>query len=537
MYQTYVYGIYPHMDCVREEMVVLPTRRKGIRGPLLRFARGCAMMPSFWITLMVSFLCNLKDSTASDTPYDDLEYCGHDNSVRKIPPLADSLKDFDLSLSIEDVNMLQVQVFLRHGARTPISNLGAGLDPNNCWENYNETWDCNAASLIQPSIDRNDELLLKDKQTALFRKVYGDYGLGTLTVLKGTCAFGQLLDEGFDQQTKNGEILRDAYVCEGGGCLLNSNKIKDLEDASEDLWLTSDDVPRTIMSGQILTSALFDTKDTVEEGNINILEWRTGDASIEHMFDWHAGCPRVEELGYEWGYSEEYKALINSEEAMTLKDILINDWGVHKENWKENPTNADEVWRSWEFIFDCTVTTVCTGRELPSQPEPRTVYRLLDFVTLLRNGFLFFKSSIVPKIYFSPLLTRMRDFALNPTVNANGQHAPKFVLFSLHDSSLMSLLNVLASDGWNRKWTPYASMVVIEIMRISGKGYFRLIYNGKLLKPAGCKKDICSIDILESITSFVTDPKVSCIVVEGRDDAKICGGVRMLHIFLLQLTL
>ncbi len=477
------------------------------------------MMPSFWITLMASLLCNLKDSTASDTSYDDFDYCGHDNSARKIPPLADSLKDFNPSLSIEDdVNMLQVQVFLRHGARTPVSNLGAGYNPNNCWANYNETWDCNAITLIQPSIDPKNELLLKHKQTALFQKVYGDHGLGTETILKGSCQFGQLLDEGFDQQMKNGEILRDAYVCEGGGCLLNSNKIEDLEDISEDLWLMSDDVPRTIMSGQVLTSALFDTKDTAEEGIHNILEWRTGDASIERMFDWNGKCPRVEELKYEWGNSDEYKAQISSEEAKTLKDVLINDWGVPKETWKESSTNVKET---WEFIFDCAMTTVCTGRELPSQSEPRTVIGLLDFITSLENSFNFYEFGEIPKIYFSPLFTKMREFALKSIVNTNGQRAPKFALFSCHDSSLMSFLSVLVPDAWDRKWTPYASMVVIEIIRITGKDYFRLVYNGKVLKPAGCKKDICPIDILKSITSFVTDPKVSCIVVEGKEDEMI----------------
>ncbi len=499
-------------------MVEPPIRRKEIRGPLLRFARGRAMMP---ITLMVVlFLFNLKDSTASDTPH-DLDYCAHDNSVRKIPSLADSLKDFNPSLSVEDdVNMLQVQVFIRHGARTPEGSLSDGLDVNNCWANYNETWNCNATTLTQPALEKNNESVSNYKQhTIVFDKVYGDHGIGTETILKGTCGYGQLLDEGFKQQIKNGEILRDAYVCKGGGCLLNSNKIEDLEDISQDLWLTSDDMPRTIMSGQVLTSSFFNaTKDKVEveEGSFNIIEWRTGDVQIDRTFDFGGSCPRVSELEDDWSNSSKFKDSMGSEKAKILKDVLINDWGVPKETLKDSLGSFAEAKRRWYFVHDCVLTSICTERELPSKLLLETVSQLID-VAMWVNDYLFYESGAIPKIYFAPLFKRLREFALNSTTI--GQRAPKFVLFSLHDSTIMALLSVLALDAWDRTWPPYASMIVIETMRIETKEYFRLIYNGKVLKLAGCEKDICSMDVLNSTTSFVTDLKVSSrVVVKGRQN-------------------
>ncbi len=353
------------------------------------------MMPSLWIRLIViPLLYNLKkSSSASDTTY-NLD-CSHDYTVRKIPPLADSLKVFDPLLSIDhDVNMSQIQVLIRHGARTLI---------NDCWENYNYSWDCNATKLVQPSTDRTNELL--KKPTALFRMMYGDGVLGTETVLNGTCEFGQITDEGYDQQVKNGEILLDAYICEGGGCLLKSNKVEDLEDISQDLWLTSDDVPRTIMSGQVLTSALFDTTGTGEEG-VNILQWHTGDRSIEHMFDYDGPCPRRTELIEEWYNSKEYKAMVSSTSAEILRDSFINEWGVDNDYWSNNTRLG------WDSLLDCVMTTVCTGRELPRATTALMVNGVKDLAERIDFSMLSYNSGEMTKVAFSPLFTNVREFAL-----------------------------------------------------------------------------------------------------------------------------
>ncbi len=167
-------------------------------------------------------------------------------------------------------------------------------------------------------------------------------------------------------------------------------------------------------------------------------------------------------------------------------------------------------------MHDCVLTSICTKRELPSKSPLETVRQLID-VAMRVNDYLFYEFGAIPKIYFAPLFKRLREFALNSTTI--GQCAPKFVLFSLHDSTIMALLSVLAPDAWDRTWPPYASMIVIETMRIETKEYFRLIYNGKVLKLADCEKDICSMDVLNSTTSFVTKPKVSSrVVVKGRQN-------------------
>ncbi len=473
-----------------------PTNRNGIRGPLLRFHRGCEIkMLSLWIGLTtIFFLWNLKESFAFNKPV-DLDYCSHDVSTRKIHPLADSLKDFDPSLSIDDdVDMLQIQVLVRHGARTPVTC--------NCWENYNYTWDCSSTFLVHPSDKMN---VFSNEPIDLFRIKYGDGGLGTDTILNGTCKWGQLIHEGYDQMRQNGEILRHAYVYEGGGCLLKSNKVEDMENKYDDLWLASDDMFRTVMSGQVLTKTLFDTTGGSGRG-VNILEWHTGgDAKIDHMFDYHGGCPRAEELIDEWRNSKRYKAKISSEDTKILKDKVIKEWRVNKEVWEKDP--ADVVWNHY---FDCIMSTVCTGRELPHATGPDTASEIVDLATWLSVDRLFYLSGQIVKVNFAPLFTRIRNFAsmLSPE-HGQSDRVPKFALFSTHDTSLMAFLSVLAPEEWDRKWTPYASMVVIEVMRISGNIYFRAIYNGKVLKPALCKKDICPISVLESITSFVADPEVS----------------------------
>ncbi len=484
------------MNCVKEEMVELPpTNRNGIRGPLLRFHRGCELkMLSIWIGLTTLFLWNLEESLALNTAV-DLDYCSHDVSARTIPPLADSLKDFDPSMSIDDVNMLQIQVFVRHGART--------VARRDCWENYNETWNCSSTNLIRPSNQTND---FAEDQTPLFRMKYGDGGLGTETVLNGTCQWGQLTDEGYDQMRRNGEILRNTYICTGSSCLLESNKVEDLENVHEDLWLCSDDMPRTVMSGQVLTKTLFDT--TTGGGSDwngdTILEWHTGDKKIDKMFDLGDSSPRM--LDAKWRNSKSYKDKINSKEAKILKDKIIMEWG-NKEVWEMYPEDI-----VYEHLMDCVMSSECTERELPRATGPDTASEIADMAMWYRVSFNFYNSSQLPKTHFLSLFTKIRDFTTTMSLKylPPDRAAPKFVLFAFHDMSIMALLSVFAPNEWDRKWPPYASMVVLELMRINGDGiYFRLVYNGKVLKPAGCEKDIFQYSVFESITNFVNHPEVS----------------------------
>ena len=77
---------------------------------------------------------------------------------------------------------------------------------------------------------------------------------------------GQLLQQGYEQQIVNGQLLREAYAYKEGDYehdqrmrLLNT-KVENEESllTFPNLYFRADDYQRTVMSGQILLRSLFD---------------------------------------------------------------------------------------------------------------------------------------------------------------------------------------------------------------------------------------------------------------------------------------
>ncbi len=87
--------------------------------------------------------------------------------------------------------------------------------------------------------------------TWLFRKIYD----GSANYLKGNCYTGQLLLEGYKQLEAVGKTLLNAYV--GGHLKLFPTNQWSQINATEYIYLRSDDEQRTLMSGQILMHTFF----------------------------------------------------------------------------------------------------------------------------------------------------------------------------------------------------------------------------------------------------------------------------------------
>ena len=163
------------------------------------------------------------------------EYCSKDIDSKKIPALSAN----DLTLVTE---LKQVQVMIRHGARTPYAKM-------NCWKNYDVTWNnCNVTELMLASPSYTDP---SRPSPWLFRKLYD----GSANYLGGNCYTGQLLLEGYQQEEKNGFMLLDAYV--NGPLPLFANNNWDEQYSANGFYLRSDDEQRTLMSGQILLHTFF----------------------------------------------------------------------------------------------------------------------------------------------------------------------------------------------------------------------------------------------------------------------------------------
>lgn len=181
----------------------------------------------------VAVLCaSLSHAWVPSTPP---AYCSKDIASKQIPPLtANEL------LQVSELK--QLQVMIRHGARTPY-----GLFP--CWKGYDVTWNnCNVTELMVESPSYTSGT---PPAPWLFRKLYD----GSANYLGGNCLTGQLLLEGYQQEQTNGDILRAAYF-DGPLPLFSTDIWEDLNTSTE-VYLRSDDETRTLMSGQILLHTFF----------------------------------------------------------------------------------------------------------------------------------------------------------------------------------------------------------------------------------------------------------------------------------------
>lgn len=141
--------------------------------------------------MLILILVCLHDSLAEGEawfPTELPDYCSGDMSAREIPLLTPQEQE-------QIDKLLQVQVVIRHGARTPYMKYS-------CWKEYNIPWDnCNVTEVMYTSPSPYES-----STNWLFRKKYD----GSPNSLGGSCKTGQLLEAGFEQESANGRMLQKA---------------------------------------------------------------------------------------------------------------------------------------------------------------------------------------------------------------------------------------------------------------------------------------------------------------------------------------
>eukprot|EP00457_Paulinella_chromatophora_P005149 gb/GEZN01005163.1/.p1 GENE.gb/GEZN01005163.1/~~gb/GEZN01005163.1/.p1 ORF type:complete len:573 (+),score=55.64 gb/GEZN01005163.1/:120-1721(+) len=394
---------------------------------------------------------------------------------RSLPPLSDRT----LQLS---PHIVQVQVLIRHGARTPYSQ-------HNCWTGYDEVWDCNTTMLMAQHDGTGD-----GQTDWLFRKVYDALQPPATNILRGTCHVGQLLEEAILQETMNGEFLRAAYF--GGGAGQAALQLFASPNYADRPYETStrfrgDDEQRTLMSGQILVDALFDLERDA------IVDWHTADYSMDPIYpNGNAEvCPRLDEL--------IANAYADSEFQAKNKSFVLND-------------QLAAINANWDYLLDCVETSHCTDRLLPDlladgAGDPRSNFNLVveQAAWQVNFGFLF-DGGAAAKLASAPLLADYKHYMrkamdANSLVEFTASLSPSLLLYSAHDTTLIAFLSALSLWSENSTWPPYASMLVLEV-HILGAGRpegvshaVRLLYNGEILTEQlpGCGRNnltsLCSL--------------------------------------------
>jgi 2-phosphoxylose phosphatase len=354
-------------------------------------------MLSLTLSLLTASLLNALQSP---------DYCSHDMQTRRIPDLA--------KVEHEKVEELkQVQVVIRHGARTPYSS-------HPCWKGYDIKWSECSVSEYMFSAPTG---LTADAEGWFFRKVYD----GSPNELGGNCQTGQLLAEGYEQEVKNGNILKDAYIGSGSLKLFNTSVWEDLD--SKHIYLRSDDEQRTLASGQILVHSLFELRRR------EIIDWHTGDYALDTLSPNRRACPQLEVIEQHAFASSEYQAMLHSNAAKKLEQDL-------------NELLGDDGEWSWNYLMDCLMTTVCTGRQIPGEDAGRFTQDLFD-AAIASVEYTYAHKSLYNNSYFSKLamINTASNIKERIVKSAQGSDdALKFALYGKLTACAVGIMTLLRND-------------------------------------------------------------------------------------------
>ena len=494
-------------------------------------------------------------------------------ATRAIPPLQSNEH-------LGETRLAHVTAVIRHGARTPYSS------KEKCWDGYwdpaadTAVWNCGLTTFLAPPTPRvinQEEGVYGSESDAmfLFEKKYDALTFPQHNGLNGTCQQGQLLLQGYDQELKNGEYLRTAYVYDGVKNAPDHDirlRLLDLNDQTNRpyqeplLKYRADDDQRTLMSGQILLRGMFGTEfveHTKKHGQHPIIPLHVADRPQDVLACNFNECPRLATLYQRAIDSLEFKAFNNSQESKTMRKFIKAELG------------------SLESPLDCLMTTMCTDRLLPdavndyhhtnrrelhpghnhhtSKCTPHSRRRELHpdhdedgddddddddedcddgkygtnlFERLVKYdiaGGIFpylYNNAEFSKVGIGPLWAEIFEM-ITPIINGGGDRgmaSNKLHVISGHDTTLIPLL---ASLGvWKSdEWPHYASMMLIEIHELvdgradksvySSDFAFRLLYNGNVWtdRVEGCHKDhdLCDFMVLQTIMQPIAVLDRDCV--------------------------
>jgi hypothetical protein len=300
-------------------------------------------------------------------------YCSDPKEMktRSIPPLP-LQEDSSENSTSPNTHLVHVSAIIRHGARTPVHGT------KRCWKGYwdepDGIWNCKLRTIVSTRPYNYETDSASTSSTVgegdgmfLIQKVYNAFhGDGESSPYKnnlnGTCQNGQLLQPGYDQEVVNGQYLRDAYIYNGSNP--NHDPRMVLFDTTKDvqsnvypflephLRYRSDDDQRTVASGQILLSTMFEPElqlyRTAMKSN-PIITHHTADRALD-IVDGTGYCPLTHEAYIRSIQSQEYQSFLNSEESLLMQQLM-------RDELDPDP--------KYNVALGCMMTAICTDRSLP----------------------------------------------------------------------------------------------------------------------------------------------------------------------------
>ncbi|KAF9901362.1 Acid phosphatase-like protein 2 [Lobosporangium transversale] len=394
-----------------------------------------------------------------NTPLGEYNYCQASRPTLKTYP----------SPKLKGSTLMNSQIFIRHGDRTPIAVLPLDL---------NLTWDCTNADAFAFTGFRTkkDERAPFQYANVVAHQVVTTSGspFAATRMWKGNCMPGQLTPVGAMQHRKLGAALRQIYV--------DNLKSLPADYDPETVYIRSTDFWRTKQSAENFMAGLYGIQHHSESSPPPVLHIHTLPTEIDYLTINSGACPRVSQLRTAIGKSSEALRKLR-EDNVEFNNELIEILGEEK---------------SWSGYLDTVMPRICHKMPLQCNGDKcvtsKAAKRILDNVHV-QNTVMYRDGNGVLELLQLGIGPLASDIKQNLLIAKEGNSKVRLSFYSGHDTTIQPLLGMF--DAEDQQWPPYASNIILELWKSSpGEHFVRVLYNGEVLdvKSNWCDLEWCPFD-------------------------------------------
>jgi hypothetical protein len=298
---------------------------------------------------------------------------------------------------------------------------------------------------------------------------------------------GQLTAEGMQQEFQNGMRFREKYI--------DHAHLLPAHYKNNTLYVLSTDFDRTLMSAQAVLLGLYPL------GGGPLLS-QTGKPALPGAYQpipIHSNQGETDDLFITDKDKEQYKQ-------------LVEKYVFTRADWQETTRSLQKKFPLWSEATGLTLTNI---HELITLADTLFIYRIhhiamppglraadiQQIIAVGRWGFVTaYQTPEIGTRVGQPLLAKIADYLQHASQHKTSL---KYVLFSAHDSTIMSLMTTLHVPLTEPP--PYAANVNFALFARGFENYVvKATYNGSPLIIPGCEREVCSLAQFMRVAHAVT---------------------------------
>ncbi|KAI9368759.1 histidine phosphatase superfamily [Aspergillus egyptiacus] len=360
----------------------------------------------------------------------------------------------------KELKLQLVQVFLRHGERTPVSSRfeNAGLTPY--WP-Y-----CNVARrMVQMAASNENLSSWNGFEWRRKMETFGDRDQTVVTVgaggdIEGIWQHGELTDRGRETTYQLGQRLRHLYVDQLGF-------MPKVKSDTEDMYLRATTIPRALESLQQAFWGMYPPNARTQDLQPPVIVERS--VSEETLFPNESNCRRFRQLARM--YADRAAKKWNDTEKMDYINKIYSKWMP-----PNSPRVAVDSHPRLSGIQDTINATAAHGpaTRLPSEFYDKKARAYMEEIAVdewfagyneskeyRKLGIGALMGDIVDRMVATAADGGWRSETAASGSSASNGKAIKFAMSGCHDTTLAAILGSVG--GFDNKWPPFTSSIAVEL--------------------------------------------------------------------------